>query len=133
MNVTSAEMYHRLSSVVLIYPPGLEPSYSNIGPAVLGRVLENVLEGGMTWEAYVEREMVQRLGLTNTHTTLETNNLAVGYNADGTPAPLADLGKWCSSHALPVGFRLPTRPLSSCSRPPPPPTVAGPNQRACLI
>jgi CubicO group peptidase (beta-lactamase class C family) len=79
-----------MAEMHLMYPPGLTPSYSNAGSTVLGRALENV--AGRTWEDYVMGEIVEPLGMVNTHTTINTENLAVGYTSDGQVPPLWDNG-----------------------------------------
>jgi CubicO group peptidase (beta-lactamase class C family) len=90
-NITDDEAYRRIAELHLLFPPGLKPSYSNAGSALLGRSLEGV--AGMRWEDYVMRHIAEPLGMVNTHTTIDTDNLAVGYDRGGqVAAPLIDLG-----------------------------------------
>jgi CubicO group peptidase (beta-lactamase class C family) len=90
-NLTASEVYDRVAGMNLLYPPGLQPSYSNLGFGILGRSLEGV--AGMSWEEYVRRMVAEPLGMVNTHTTIVTENLAVGYTADGSVSPLLDIGR----------------------------------------
>lgn len=65
-------------------PPGLAFEYSNLGYALLGRVLTNV--SGESYQAYVRRTFLEPLGMT--HTTFDApaaakGDYAWGYRLDG--------------------------------------------------
>jgi D-alanyl-D-alanine-carboxypeptidase/D-alanyl-D-alanine-endopeptidase len=64
-------------------PPGLAFEYSNLGYALLGRVLTNV--SGEPYQAFIQRTILQPLGMT--HTTFDAlaaarGNFAWGYRLD---------------------------------------------------
>ena len=54
----------RVANLSLVLPPGLHPSYSNLGFAVLGRGLEGV--SGGTWEEHVVSRVIRPLGMNTT-------------------------------------------------------------------
>lgn len=99
-------MWPRIANLSLIFPPNTMPIYSNLGFAILGRVLEEI--AGMEWENYVQQFIVERLGLTNTgdvfvlccnslgsfFTPDIVHKMAVGYDYNGEVDPLyyASLG-----------------------------------------
>ena len=73
----------------LDFPPGLKPSYSNLGIGLLGRTLEEVLKNGQTWEDYVEIEILAPLGMKDSGTRMppkSSTQMAVGYMWDGSVA-----------------------------------------------
>ncbi len=65
-----------------IQPPNVRFKYSNIAYGLLGQVIEAAT--GTTYHDHVAREVVQRLGLTNTGPELDparAGDLAVGYSS----------------------------------------------------
>ena len=71
----------------LMWPPGFQPEYSNLGFGLLGRVLEKIQ--GPTWEDQVQKMVIEPLTMNNSGNsfTPETiKNLAVGYYSDGSKA-----------------------------------------------
>lgn len=79
----------------LDFPPGLKPSYSNLGIGLLGRTLEEVLSTGQSWEDYVEKEILAPLGMKDSGTRMppkSSTQMAVGYLWDGSVAgiPFSD-------------------------------------------
>jgi D-alanyl-D-alanine carboxypeptidase len=54
----------RVANLSLVLPPGLHPSYSNLGFALLGRGLEGV--GGGSWESRVVSRVIEPLHMNNT-------------------------------------------------------------------
>ncbi len=77
-------------------PPGLAFEYSNLGYALLGRVLTNV--SGESYQAYVRRTFLEPLGMT--HTTFDApaaakGDYAWGYRLDG--------GTWSRERIEPDG------------------------------
>ena len=86
-NLTYAEIYDNLAKLALMSPPGLKPSYSNLGFAALGRTLEKIQ--GPNWEDQVQQQVLKPLGMThsgNSFTPEVLEYLAVGYTPDGTAA-----------------------------------------------
>ncbi|XP_065178743.1 putative beta-lactamase-like 1 [Sycon ciliatum] len=82
----------RLRSLPLVRPPGLKPSYSNLGFALLG-----VAEAHITNRSWVDLvdTMSLDLGLKNTHASIPArpaDNIAEGYMADGSLARWVDIG-----------------------------------------
>jgi CubicO group peptidase (beta-lactamase class C family) len=94
--------------------PGTNYEYSNLGFAILGRIVANV--SGMPYARYVRQNVLQPLGMTSTtleHAQVPVNRLAHGYRLqdgqwleepqlpDGAFGPMggmltsvSDLGKW---------------------------------------
>ena len=65
-----------------IQPPNVRFKYSNIAYGLLGQVIEAAT--GTTYHEHVTREVVDRLGLTNTGPELDparAGELAVGYSS----------------------------------------------------
>ena len=86
-NATSKEIFERLAKLVLLSPPDTQPSYSNLGFALLGRTLERVFGG--SWEVALEMFILSVLGMKNTGTAFTPEvleNLAVGYSSNGAVA-----------------------------------------------
>lgn len=86
-NITDKQMYTNLATLELMYPPGLQPSYSNLGFGLLGRVLERMK--GPTWELELREAILDPLNMTNsgnTFTPSAVSRLAVGYYPDGAVA-----------------------------------------------
>ena len=86
-NLSYAELYDNLSKMRLMFPPGTQPAYSNLGFGLLGRVLEKIQ--GPTWEEQVAETVFKPLVMNNSGNsfTPETvKNIAVGYYPDGTKA-----------------------------------------------
>jgi CubicO group peptidase (beta-lactamase class C family) len=95
-NLTTAEAIAIMSSWTLISEPGTKLTYSNMGFALLGRLMEQVdspsSPKGESWEDSVDR-LARVLGMTHTtaRAPADTSNLAHGLQYD-LPAPLVDLG-----------------------------------------
>lgn len=71
----------------LMFPPGTQPEYSNLGFGLLGRVLEKIQ--GPTWEEQVEETVIKPLKMNNTGNAFTPDaikKLAVGYYSDGREA-----------------------------------------------
>ena len=86
-NVSYEEIYRNLASLELIYPPGQQPAYSNLGFALLGRIVENITNE--KWEDYIKKKIFDPLGMTtsgNTFTSEDIEKLALGYYPNGTQA-----------------------------------------------
>ena len=88
-NISYSQMYKNLAKMKLMYPPGTQPEYSNLGFGLLGRVLEKIQ--GPTWEEQVEEMVFKPLKMTNSgnsFTPESIKNLALGYYPDGTEASM---------------------------------------------
>ena len=87
-NISYEEIYRNLASLkLIIYPPGQQPAYSNLGFALLGRIVENITNE--RWEDYIKKKIFDPLGMTtsgNTFTSEDIKNLALGYYPNGTQA-----------------------------------------------
>jgi CubicO group peptidase (beta-lactamase class C family) len=90
-----------LASCVLVRPPAVRTKYSNSGVTIVGRTVENV--GGMPFEAYQQKYVLQPLGMTNSSFARNAQlrrKLAVGYlpvaqrrgGFKEIPAPVFELG-----------------------------------------
>ncbi|XP_062513300.1 putative beta-lactamase-like 1 [Corticium candelabrum] len=91
---TNEDIYARLKQQSLILPPWTRPSYSNLAFALLGNGLVNLLPN-MTYEDYVLTMILEPLGMTMTgfnYTKSVIDEMAVGYDLNGSVAPLTDLG-----------------------------------------
>lgn len=87
---TLFELYASLERAELLTPPGQRWSYSNLGYAVLGHVLERT--AGVPYEELLRREILDPLGMVETTVTLWPNlapRLATPHRllADGTARP----------------------------------------------
>lgn len=65
---------------VVLWPPGLQHSYSNVPPGLTAAVIERV--GGQPFETYVDQHVFQPLGMTSA-TLAPIAGLPGGYQADG--------------------------------------------------
>ncbi|EDO31511.1 predicted protein, partial [Nematostella vectensis] len=90
----STEQLKILKRRNLVVKPWTQPSYSNLGYALLGRLLtENLLN--ITFEAWVEEEVLKPLGMANTGfkiTDKVLKNIAFPYYPNGTLFPFMTLG-----------------------------------------
>ena len=93
-NTTSAEQLVLLRNRTLVLPPWNTPSYSNLGYALLGRLLtENVLN--QTFESWTIENIIKPLGMVNTGfeiTNEVQKNMAFPYLLGGRKMPFMDLG-----------------------------------------
>ncbi len=85
-----------LNGISFSNPPGVKFEYSNLGYAILGRVVTNV--AGTRYQTYVTREILTPLGMTST--TFDINavapdRLAMGYRREGN--------QWVQEPPLPDG------------------------------
>ena len=86
-NISDEDIYKNLASIELMYPPGQQPAYSNLGFGLLGRVLEKITNA--KWEDSVKKMVFDQLGMTtsgNTFTSDDIEKLAIGYYANGSQA-----------------------------------------------
>eukprot|EP01050_Picozoa_sp_SAG11_P021691 SAG11_NODE_3913_length_2151_cov_2.068226_1_plen_451_part_10 len=96
-NYTTAEMMQVMNNWTLLAEPGTKLTYSNVGFALLGRLLERVdapqySPKGEPWEDSLGKlARVLRMGNTTARMPIDISNLAYGVQW-GQPAPLIDLG-----------------------------------------
>ena len=86
-NLSYSQIYDNLAKMRLMFPPGTQPEYSNLGFGLLGRVLEKIQ--GPTWEEQVEETVIKPLKMNNTGNAFTPDaikKLAVGYYSDGREA-----------------------------------------------
>ena len=87
-------------------PPGLKPSYSNLGIGLLGRTLEEVLSTRQSWEDYVEEEILTPLGMKDSGTRMppkSSTQMAVGYLWDGSVAGMGIISVASIVTAIAIG------------------------------
>lgn len=65
-NVTSEDQLQQLKNRSLVMPPGVMPSYSNLGYALLGRLLTEKLLHNQTFEGWVIERILKPLNMSNT-------------------------------------------------------------------
>ena len=89
-NISNEDMIDRLTSVPLIRKPNTYPSYSNLGYALLGRELTAYAAPNLTFEEWVQGNILDPLGMKNTgflYTDNITSSMATGYAANGNAYP----------------------------------------------
>lgn len=90
----SKEQLAQLQNKNLLFPPWKKPSYSNLGFALLGRLItENLLN--TTFEKWVQGEILEPLKMNNTGfeiTSMVEENLAFPYGHQGKRIPFSKLG-----------------------------------------
>ncbi|XP_078342355.1 putative beta-lactamase-like 1 [Oculina patagonica] len=93
-NTTSAEQLALLKDRTLILPPWVEPSYSNLGYGLLGRLLtENLLK--QTFESWTHENILKPLGMVNTGfeiTDEVQKNMAFPYLPKGKRMEFMNIG-----------------------------------------
>jgi len=94
VNATTSNQLAALRNRSLVLPPGTMPSYSNLGYALLGRLLsENLLEN-QTFEEWVIERILKPLKMTDSGfniTQKQLKNLAYPHNPNGTRMPILDI------------------------------------------
>lgn len=89
-NTTSAEQLQLLKNRSLVMPPGTMPSYSNLGYALLGRLLPEKLLRNQTFESWVSERILKPLYMTNTGFEITEGvqqNMAFPHVEDGSRMP----------------------------------------------
>jgi CubicO group peptidase (beta-lactamase class C family) len=94
----TATILERLGQQYTILPPWTQPSYSNLGFALLGRCLVPHFFPETSYEDYIQENILRPLGMSATgfnysHTSVG-DHLATGYESDGSEEPLYDIGWW---------------------------------------
>lgn len=85
-NDTSEEQLQLLKNRSLILPPGSMPSYSNLGYALLGRLLSENLLQNQTFETWVKENILKPLNMTRTGFEITADvqqNMAFPYSPNG--------------------------------------------------
>ena len=93
--VSTDTILERLQFQYLVFPPWTEPSYSNLAYALLGRCVLQTLYPDVSYEDYINQTILAPLGMVNTGFTFTDrviSQLATGYDVNGSPVPLYDLG-----------------------------------------
>ena len=94
-NTTSAEQLALLKDRTLILPPWVEPSYSNLGYGLLGRLLTENLLQNETFESWTQENILIPLGMANTGfkiTDEVEKNIAYPYLPKGKKMAFMDIG-----------------------------------------
>lgn len=64
-NISDAQMNKNIAGMRLMYPPGTQPAYSNLGFGLLGKVLTRIASES-SWDALLTRLITGPLGMENT-------------------------------------------------------------------
>ncbi|XP_029190057.2 LOW QUALITY PROTEIN: putative beta-lactamase-like 1 [Acropora millepora] len=94
VNATTANQLSALRNRSLVLPPGTMPSYSNLGYALLGRLLSQNLLENQTFEEWVIERILKPLNMTDSGfniTQKQLKNLAYPHNPNGTRMPFLDI------------------------------------------
>jgi len=94
-NTTSAEQLALLKDRTLILPPWVEPSYSNLGYGLLGRLLTEHLLQNETFESWTQENILNPLGMANTGfkiTEEVKKNMAFPYLPAGQRMAFMEIG-----------------------------------------
>ena len=94
-NATSAAQLALLKDRTLILPPWVQPSYSNLGYALLGRLLTENLLQNETFESWTEENILKPLGMVNTGfkiTDEVKKNIAYPYLPKGKRMAFMNIG-----------------------------------------
>eukprot|EP01084_Bolivina_argentea_P091231 164246_1 len=94
INITTTEIFNRLSEEYLIHPTDTQASYSNLAFAILGNVLSEY-NSDISYNQTIFDLVINPLGLTNTGLYLNSNQqkyAATGYNASYIDQGYIDIG-----------------------------------------
>ena len=89
-NITSADQLQQLKNRSLVMAPGTMPSYSNLGYALLGRLLTENLLRNETYESWVRERILKPLNMTNTGFEITKDvqrNMAFPHTENGSRMP----------------------------------------------
>ena len=95
IGTSSYEQLLQLHNRSLVVPPETMPSYSNVGYALLGRLITEKLLQGVTFEEWTKKEILDPLKMTNTgfNITPEVeDNMALPYSPGEKRYPFMNLG-----------------------------------------
>ena len=91
----SSEQLALLKNYTLVWSPWKSPSYSNLGYALLGRLLTENLLPNKTFESWTMDNIIKPLGMVNTGfeiTDEVEKNMAYPYRPGGNKMPFTDFG-----------------------------------------
>lgn len=97
-NLSDSEILKNLAKMRLMYPPGTQPAYSNLGFGLLGKVLTQISEE-KTWDDLLTKMILRPLGMQNTGNSFvkyDPKKMAIGYYPDGRVADFINIG-WDAS------------------------------------
>ena len=92
-NLTEKDILDSIAGLRLLFPPGSNVAYSNLGFGLLGQVVAHIL--GISWNNSVSKMVFEPLEMKNSGNTYGSDDLskiAVGYYPDGTEAGWLDTG-----------------------------------------
>jgi CubicO group peptidase (beta-lactamase class C family) len=95
---TPAETIEQVAGIPLPWEPGENYRYSNSGYVLLGMVIEQV--AGISYEAFLEKNIFAPLGMEDTGYDHGTEGLAVGYRTGFDPASFVDMSVPYAAGAL---------------------------------
>jgi len=93
--LSAVDFQKRVWSTPLLFAPGKDYSYSNVGYSLLGMIVEKI--SGMTYSAFLEKNIFQPAGMITagyTHPKADYKKLAHGYFADGRDWGTAKDKQW---------------------------------------
>ncbi|XP_022779246.1 putative beta-lactamase-like 1 [Stylophora pistillata] len=88
------QMIQRLKNVTLLRAPGTEPYYSNLGVALLGRVLGERFGNGAGYEGWIKNNLLDSFEMTDTSFVLDDSikkRIPVGYFR---PTEFSNIKEW---------------------------------------
>lgn len=97
-NISDAEMNQNIAGMELMFPPGQQPAYSNLGFGLLGKVLAKIAQAP-SWDSLLSKMILQPLAMGNTgnsYESVDAEKTAIGYYPDGRVADFIDIG-WDSA------------------------------------
>jgi len=71
-NLTEQEILDKIGAARMLFPQFASTAYSNLGVALLGRTLERATPGGLSWEAWMEQEIMKPLGMSHSGPCVRT-------------------------------------------------------------
>ena len=95
-NLTTADILDNIGLLRLLFPPGSDAAYSNLGFSVLGQAM--AFTQGMAWNDSIQKLVFEPLNMKNSGNSYgpgDLSKMAVGYYPDGRKAEWLDVG-WSS-------------------------------------
>ncbi len=96
--LSDSAMAKNIAGMRLMYPPGTQPAYSNLGFGLLGKVVTKIANAS-SWDELLTKMIVQPLSMKNTgnsFSNVDKKKMALGYYPDGSVAEFINIG-WDSS------------------------------------
>ena len=95
-SLSDTEILHNLAEIRLMYPPGTQPAYSNLGFGLLGKVITKIAKAS-SWDELLTKMVLQPMGMNDTRNSCgDKQDMAYGYYPDGSVADFINIG-WDSS------------------------------------